>query len=103
MVLGEKMKNEPDPKKGRRTLRERFNAAFKGVGWKDIRGIGRQTLKDLRKPGEIFALVAGAVIPGGFIAYGAYRVVKYRQSQKPANDNAEQKNPKPPENKPPGM
>lgn len=97
-----KKDKQPKPeKKKRRSLREIFNASFKGLKWKDVKGIGKETLKDLKQPREIFAMVAGVVVPGCFFPYAIYRVVKYREGQDPANDDTEQKKPKPPESKPP--
>ena len=94
-------KPKPD-KKERQTLREKFNAIFKGLKWKDVGGIGKETLKDMKRPKEIFAFVASSVIPGGWFAYAFYRVAKYRKGQNPSNDNTEPKNPpEPPKNKPP--
>lgn len=80
------MKNPPKKKKSK--LRQEFDATFKGLRWKDVRGASRETLKDLRQPKEIFTLVAAIVVPGGFIAYPAYRLRKYRKGQTPpANDD----------------
>jgi len=101
MKKDKKPKPDNKKKKERRSLRERFNAACKGIKWKDIKGIGKETLKDLKRPKEIFALAASSFIPGGWVAYAVYRAVKYRKGQDPANDNTGQKKPKPPENKPP--
>lgn len=71
--------SQPSAVNKRLSLRETFNA-FSKISWKDIKKIGKETLKDLRKPGEIFALAAGVIVPGGFIAYAAYRVIKHKQS-----------------------
>lgn len=109
MVLVKKkgsMKKDKKPKsekkkKDPRSLKEKFNAARKGLKWKDLKGIGWETLKDLRRSKEMFALVASSFVPGGWVGYAVYRVVKYRNGQPPANDNTEQKKPKPPQKKPP--
>lgn len=51
--------------------------------------IGKHTLKDLRTPKEIgmFIVAAFVPIPGAAAAYIAYRIIKYNNSKKPANDN----------------
>ncbi|MBI3442065.1 MAG: hypothetical protein HY052_09755 [Proteobacteria bacterium] len=89
------------PKKKRFSLRQEFNDIFKGLQWKDLKGIGEDTLRDLKKPAEWLVLAAGIAVPGGFIAYAIYRVRHYRKGLKPANDNKNPKTPRPPENKPP--
>lgn len=93
------MEKRPDPKR-KKSLRERFNEAFPDVSRDEWKRIAKDTLRDLRDPKEIALLLGGAVVPGGFIGYGAYRVVKYRQKQA-ANDNkpssqGKKKTPKPP-------
>ena len=79
------MTDKPEKKK-KRTLMERWKQALDGLSREDIYEITRDTLDDLRRPKEIFTLVAGGIVPGGFIAYGAYRVHKYHK-KKAVNDN----------------
>ncbi len=69
------------------SLRKEFNDAFKDLRWQDVPGICKDTLQDLRHPKEIFKLAAAVVVPGGFLAYSPYRIIKYRQRRKPGNDN----------------
>ncbi|MCE9506857.1 MAG: hypothetical protein K8R48_00880 [Alphaproteobacteria bacterium] len=89
-----KKDKQPKPdKKKRPTLREKFNALFKGLKWKDVKGISKETLKDMRSPKEIFTFAASSVVPGGWFGYAFYRVVKYRNGQGPSNDNPGPKNP----------
>lgn len=75
----------PD-KKRKKTLRERFNENFPDVSKDEWKGIIRHTLKDLRDPKEIAMLLGGALVPGGFIGYGAWRILKYRKKEA-SNDN----------------
>ena len=87
------MTEDPKPEKKKCcSLKNIFNRAaqdikqLKNIHWKDWKGIGLATLKDLRRPSEIFMLVASVVVlPGGLLAYPLYRVVKY-QHQQAAND-----------------
>jgi hypothetical protein len=92
------MSDKPEKKK-KRTLRERWNDALGGLSREDVYEITRDTLDDLRRPKEVFALVASSFIPGGWIGYGAYRVHKYRK-KKAANDNKSPKKPGPDAPKP---
>jgi hypothetical protein len=82
------MKKEPGRKKP--TLRERCKAAFNGVSRRELGGIFKETVKDLRKPKEIALLIGCSILPGGWIGYGVYRIARYRQ-RKAANDNPEGK------------
>lgn len=93
----------PKPKKP--GFRERFRRAFNGVSKKEAIDIAKDTLKDLKNPREIATFVIALATPGGFFAYGSYRVIKFRRQKKfPANDNREddpaKKNPPP---KPPKL
>ncbi len=84
------MNKNPDKKpdkKRKKTLRERFNEALPDVSKEEWREIIIDTLQDLREPREIALLLGGAVIPGGFIGYAAWRVQK-RRDKKAANDNS---------------
>lgn len=93
--------NPKEPKKKGFSLKRMFNYVFSGSNWREMHNVSKHTLSDLRQLKEIFILVAGAAIPGGFIAYAVYRIKKYRDKQKPANDNKEPPKQQPPENKPP--
>lgn len=66
-----------------RKLKKEFNDTFKDLSWKETRAVGKETLKDLKRPKEIFKLAAAAVTPGGAIAYPTYRIRKYRKDKKP--------------------
>lgn len=83
------MTDKPEKKK-KRTLRERWKDALGGISREEILAVTKDTLDDLRRPREIFALVASSFVPGGWIGYGAYRVHKYRK-KKSANDNKKPK------------
>lgn len=96
------MEDSPDkPKKKKFSLKRIFNYVFSGSNWREMKNASRQTLKDLRQLKEIFIFAAGVAIPGGLVGYAVYRIKKYRDLQKPANDNKEPPPPQPPENKPP--
>lgn len=75
----------PD-KKRKKSLRDKFNESFPDVSKDEWKGIIRDTIKDLGDPKEIALLLGGVVVPGGFIGYGAWRILKYRE-KKAANDN----------------
>lgn len=95
-------KKNPERKKKKLTLRQEFDRIFKSLSWLDMVGVAKETLQDLKKPTEMFTLAAGALVPGGFIVYAAYRVRHYRLGSKPVNDNKKPKNPEPPKSdKPP--
>jgi hypothetical protein len=86
----EKKKQDDDrPKK--LPFMQRLRTAFNGVSRKEMAAVFKDTLKDLKKPKEIGMIIAGGFVPGGWIAYGVYRIAKYRH-KKAANEN------KPPEN-----
>lgn len=91
------MDKNPD-KKRKKSLREKFNETFPDVSRDEWKGIIRDTLKDLRDPKEITLLLGGAIVPGGFIGYGAWRIMKYRE-KKAANDNPPPAQPKAPDRK----
>ncbi len=59
---------------------------FNKVSRKDIPGIAKDTLKDLKKPKEalalVFAATAGLFIPGAWIGYIGYRVYQYHHKNK---------------------
>ena len=56
------------------------------VDWDVVRDVGEQTLSDLHSPKERVLLAAAllAPIPGSVVAYGLYRVKKYKDAQRPA-------------------
>lgn len=81
------MKNDPEKKK-KLPFGQRLKAAFNGVSRRELMGVLKDTVKDLRKPKEIALLVGCSVVPGGWIGYGVYRVAKYRR-KKAVNDNPE--------------
>lgn len=71
------------------TLRERFNRQARRL--KQIGAIIIDTARDLRRPVELGMVAAAVFVPGGFIAYGVYRIKKYKDKrQKAANDLAQQ-------------
>jgi hypothetical protein len=77
-----------DPKEKKFSLKKEFNETFRNLTWKEARKIAGDTLKDLKRPKEIFTLVAAvALLPGGLVIYPAYRIRKYRGKNKPANDD----------------
>jgi len=87
--MGSYMDNDKNEKPAKKTLplKQRLKAAFNGVSRKNIMGIAKDTLKDLRRPKEIGLLVVSSFLPGGWIGYGAYRVAKYKYKHTPDNDN----------------
>lgn len=85
------MQDKPEKKK---TFRENIKAIFNGVSRNDIRGMAKDTLKDLRHPRELATLAASVIVPAGIPAYLAYRLVKYKKKQA-ANDNKPPLPPKP--------
>jgi hypothetical protein len=95
--------SEPDPKKNKPSFKQRLKTVFNGLTRKEMRGVLKDTLKDLRKPKEIGVLLLSSFVPGGWIGYAGYRIAKYKldHAPPPANDNvapeakADQK-PKPP-------
>lgn len=71
------------------TIKEVFNKLRRG--YKHLPAIFWDTAKDMRKPREIGLVLAGAILPGGFILYGLYRAEIYRRKKLAAsNDNAPQ-------------
>lgn len=71
------------------TLKQRLKLVFNNVSRKDLKGIFWHTLKDLRKPREIGILLASSFVPGGWIAWFAYRVAKYQFNKAAIANNAE--------------
>ena len=79
-------------------LKDLFNKACKhpGKAVKTLCQVFVDTVKDFRKPHEILMGIASIVLPGGFVAYGIYRLAVWSKKQSakklalpaPANDNA---------------
>lgn len=86
--------SEPDPKKKKPSFKQRLSTVFNGLSRKEMRGVLKDTLKDLRKPKEIGILLVSSFVPGGWIGYAGYRIAKYKLDHAPeaapeaANDNA---------------
>lgn len=81
--------SEPDPKKNKPSFKQRLKTVFNGLTRKEMRGVLKDTLKDLRKPKEIGVLLLSSFVPGGWIGYAGYRIAKYKldHAPPPANDN----------------
>ena len=68
-------------------LKDDFNKATRKIGsllregrlFRSMGQIGMETIRDLPRPGEIFALAAAVMVPGGFFAYAGYRIVRHEQ------------------------
>lgn len=95
--------SEPDPKNKKPSFKQRLKTVFNGLSRKELRGVLKDTVKDLRKPKEIGVLLLSSFVPGGWIGYAGYRIAKYKleHAPPPANDNVEptaaiQHKPKPP-------
>ncbi|MBL8712364.1 MAG: hypothetical protein JNM12_05645 [Alphaproteobacteria bacterium] len=95
--------SEPDPKNKKPSFKQRLKTVFNGLSRKELRGVLKDTVKDLRKPKEIGVLLLSSFVPGGWIGYAGYRIAKYKleHAPAPANDNNEptaavQHKPKPP-------
>ncbi|MCC7038463.1 MAG: hypothetical protein IT560_14335 [Alphaproteobacteria bacterium] len=83
--------SEPDPKKKKPSFKQSLKTVFNGLTRKELRGVLKDTFKDLRKPKEIGVLLLSSFVPGGWIGYAGYRIAKYKlnHAPPPANDNAE--------------
>ncbi|MDI1228261.1 MAG: hypothetical protein PSY14_11310 [bacterium] len=82
--------SEPDPKKKKPSFKKRLTTVFNGLSRKELRGVFKDTLKELRKPKEIGILLVSSFVPGGWIGYAGYRIAKYKLDHAPpANDNEE--------------
>lgn len=94
--------SEPDPKEKKPSFKKRLTTVFNGLSRKELRGVLKDTLKELRKPKEIGILLVSSFVPGGWIGYACYRIAKYKLDHAPpANDNVEpvakiDQKPKPP-------
>jgi len=88
------MKKDPS-KKPRSGWKDRvfgkLSKAFNRSARRDMKGVFRHTLKDLRRPKEILLFIGSSVLPGGWLGYGAYRVAKYKNGNGPVNDDARSK------------
>lgn len=83
--------SEPEnPKQKKPSFKQRLSTVFNGLSKKELRGVLKDTLKDLRKPKEIGILLVSSFVPGGWIGYAGYRIAKYKLDHAPeaANDNA---------------
>ncbi len=80
--------SEPDPKKKKPSFKSRLTTVFNGLSRKELRGVLKDTFKELRKPKEIGILLVSSFVPGGWIGYAGYRIAKYKLDHAPsANDN----------------
>lgn len=95
--------SEPDPEKKKPSFKQRLTTVFNGLSRKEMRGVLKDTLKDLRKPKEIGILLVSSFVPGGWIGYAGYRIAKYKLDHAPeaANDNVEPPAKADPKPKPP--
>ena len=83
--------SEPNPKEKKPSFKKRLTTVFNGLSRKELRGVLKDTLKELRKPKEIGILLVSSFVPGGWIGYAGYRIAKYKLDHAPetANDNVE--------------
>ncbi len=83
--------SEPDPKKKKPSFKSRLSTVFNGLSRKELRGVLKDTFKELRKPKEIGILLVSSFVPGGWIGYAGYRIAKYKLDHAPeaANDNVD--------------
>lgn len=90
---------DPVPEKKPSKLKRIFNKIARAS--KHIGPIAKDTFKDLRNKKELGLFIAAVAlpVPGVSAAYIGYRVAKYRNKHKPANDDAA--NAQPPEAAPP--
>lgn len=88
---------EKEPEKQKKPFLQRLRDIFKRVSMKEIAGVFKDTVRDLKNPKEIGILITGSFIPGGWVGYGIYRIQLYRK-KKTANDNTPKEKKKSPPN-----
>ena len=81
--------NNGDKKPG---FAARCRIMFKKAAAQDWKGVIKDTAKDLKDPKEIALLAGSSIVPGGWVAYGGYRIAKFAAKNQapetpPANDN----------------
>lgn len=88
---------EKEPGNQKKPFLQRLRDIFRHASMKEIAGVLKDTVRDLKKPKEIGILITGSFIPGGWVGYGIYRIQLYRK-KKAANNNTPQGKKKSPPN-----